>query len=329
MSNELLFLNRADLLATWEPKRVINKIHDSLEIYLSGDYLMPDRLSATYDGQTIVCMPAFCKGCCGEKVLTITPENVNRKLPSIYGMMVVNDSVTGKPLAIFDGGTFTALRTGAVGAGVAMSILAPKNAHKLGLIGCGVQGYYHILYACTVREIDDIYLFNIPKIDLTNFINMLKDDFKKLGITRDIKFTVCESSSDVAINAEVIITTTTSPTPVFPDDKKLFEGKTIIGVGSYQPTTRDFPDAIFGDDTAVFVEMDYVTEEAGELAIPIKNGIVKKEEIHHILDAEKDPKLMKKTNFFKTVGMALYDVVVAEDMYKCAVEKNLGQKVNL
>lgn len=328
-SDKLLFLNRGDLISTFTPERVMKKVKESMEIYMSGKFLMPERLSATYAGQTIVCMPAFTPNACGNKILTVTPSNIERHLPSIYGLMVVNDAVTGRPKGIFDGGAFTAIRTGAIGCGVALNILAPAQAHTLGLIGCGAQGYYHVIYACTVREIDTVYLFNTPKIDLSKFIRGCKEDLKRFGVTREITFTVCESAVSAVRDAEIIVTTTTAPTPVLPDDKTLFEGKTVIGVGSYQPHTRELPDALFGPDTAVFVEIEFAMEEAGELAIPIKNGLVKKEDVHLILEAEKDPSLKKKTNFFKTVGMALYDVVVGDDIFDAAVEKNLGQYIML
>ncbi len=51
----------------------------------------------------------------GTKILSIFPDNASLGLPSIDGIMYLNDYQTGKPLAVMDGQAVTAWRTGAVG----------------------------------------------------------------------------------------------------------------------------------------------------------------------------------------------------------------------
>ena len=58
-----------------------------------------------------------------------------------------------------NGSVLTAMRTGAVG-GVALRYLAPEDAASVGLVGCGMQGLHQLLYACEVRPITDIYLYD-------------------------------------------------------------------------------------------------------------------------------------------------------------------------
>ncbi len=47
--------------------------------------------------------------------------------------------------------------------------------------------------------------------------------------------------------SEIIITATGSHHPVVPDRGDWWKGKTIIGIGSYKPEMREFPDQIFSN----------------------------------------------------------------------------------
>lgn len=63
-------------------------------------------------------------------------------LPTISGLVVLNDSETGVPLAVMDAGALTATRTAAV-TGVTMRHLAPEGWHRVALLGYGAQGRAH------------------------------------------------------------------------------------------------------------------------------------------------------------------------------------------
>ena len=54
------------------------------------------------------------------------PENPKKGLPLLTGLMILNDVKTGLPLAIMNGSSLTAMRTGAVG-GVGVRYLAREN----------------------------------------------------------------------------------------------------------------------------------------------------------------------------------------------------------
>lgn len=67
-------------------------------------------------------------------------------LPAINALVVINDPVTGLPVAILDGGPITAARTAAV-SGVAIRRFAPRldgRPPRAALIGAGVQGRSHL-----------------------------------------------------------------------------------------------------------------------------------------------------------------------------------------
>lgn len=92
-------------------------------------------------GSFIHAMPAYVPSshAVGCKWIAGYPENQQRGLPYINGLMVLNDPATGLPLAVMDAGWITAVRTGAA-TGLAARFFARENSESVGLVACGVQG---------------------------------------------------------------------------------------------------------------------------------------------------------------------------------------------
>jgi ornithine cyclodeaminase/alanine dehydrogenase len=68
------------------------------------------------------------------------PDNPRRHgLPTIQGTVMLADAETGRPLAVMDSASITALRTGAATA-VAAKFLARRDARTATIVGCGAQG---------------------------------------------------------------------------------------------------------------------------------------------------------------------------------------------
>jgi ornithine cyclodeaminase/alanine dehydrogenase len=82
----------------------------------------------------------------GMKWIAGFPTNIGAGLPALHGLVVVNDPLTGVPIAIMDGGPITASRTAAV-SGVAIGRWSPPvagRAPRAAIIGAGVQGQAHV-----------------------------------------------------------------------------------------------------------------------------------------------------------------------------------------
>jgi ornithine cyclodeaminase/alanine dehydrogenase len=89
-------------------------------------------------------MPAYLAD---EDVLAIKwvsgyPQNKERGLPYISGLIVLNDAATGFPLAVMDAAEITAARTAAA-SGVCIRRWAPEGWRRAAVLGCGEQGRYH------------------------------------------------------------------------------------------------------------------------------------------------------------------------------------------
>ena len=321
----MIVLNKEDIESLVVFDELMDKIEEAYDVFYKNEYFMPPRPTVEYKNKTLLYMPCFTQNIFGTKILTVFPENRNIGEPAIDGLMLLNDYETGKPLVIMDGKTITSLRTGAVG-GVGVRHLSKENATSVGIIGAGIQGYYQILYACATRKIKNVLIYDAFITDLTHFV----DSLKKALNDDSIIVTACKDTVELLSKSDIVITATTSNTPVIPNDASLLKGKCFIGIGSYKPTMREYPDAIFSLLEKVYIDLPFACEESGDLCVPIENSVLDKSKVRTFSDflALKE-KVEGDTTFFKSVGMGLFDLIISEAIYKKAKEKNIGQVLTL
>ncbi len=321
----MLFLNTHDIMKALTFDEVMDSVEEALRIYENRTFVMPHRLAVNCGGKNILLlMPCVANENIATKILTVFPENKARNRPVIDGVVLLNDQVTGEILAIMDGKTITSMRTGAV-TGVNIRYLAREDANCVGLVGCGVQGYYQLMYACTARNISRITLFDISDATIPPLIERLKKALP--GIT----LKTAESPEELVHLSDIVITATTARKPVFPNEPELFKGKHFVAIGSFEPDVREYPDAIFSLLEKVWIDIDFAKEESGELLIPLKEGNLKAEQVEtlgHFIQSGREPERgAYGTTFFKSVGMALFDLTTAQLTYTQAIKNNLGTKL--
>lgn len=318
----MLVLNEADIIKAVDFNDLLKSVEDAFLMQEKGNFNMPDRTHIDFEGNVLLLMPCFSNDYFSTKLVSVFPENKNLGKPAIYGSVILNDGKTGEPLALLDGSKLTALRTGAVGA-MGLLYTTPKNIKSLGLVGAGVQGFHQVLFACAVRSIDHVYVFDPFNQNLNTFIKDLKKYLPEVEITN------CSNSLELTKKSEAIITTTTSMTPVLPDDRNLYIGKHIIGIGSYKPKMQELPDSIYKDLDQVFVDTKHAIKESGDLSLRIKNGLIKEDQIFTLGKLiNKEVEIDEyKTTLFKSVGMALFDLLVAKKIYLNSLEKGIGTEV--
>ena len=322
----MLFLNKEDIAKSVDLNGMMDQIEEAYRIFGSGEFYMPHRPTIVHDNVTILYMPCFTEKSLGTKMLTICPENSKLGLPSIDGLVIMNDRKTGKPLAILDGQSVTAYRTGAV-AGVGIRHLSRTDCKSVGIVGAGTQSFHAALYACAARPIETVYVYNHSDRDLTDYLNRLEKAIDNPAV----KVVQCKAVEDLVKNSDIICTATPAEAPVLPADKTLLEGKCIIAIGSYKPTMREIPDTIFELIDNVYTELEYACEESGDLSQPLEAGLLTMDRVklmHNLLEEGTVPdELAKKTTYFKSVGMGLFDLCIAQKLVDDAGEKGIGQIV--
>ena len=316
----MVILGKEDIQDLADLNEMMDQIEEAYRIFGVGDFYMPPRPVVEHDNKTLMYMPCYTKDIIGTKILSIFPDNARLGLPSIDGVVLLNDQKTGAPVAVLDGQSVTAYRTGAVG-GVAIRHLSRKDCHTAGIVGAGTQGFYLALYACAARDIHTVYVYNHSDRDLSEYLGRMKKAIDK----PDIKVVQCKSIEELVVNSDIICTATPSEEPVLPDDSALLDGKCIVAIGSYTPQMREIPNAIWELVDHVYIELPYACEESGDLSQPLAEGRITEEQTvlmdQFLASGADEDEITRKTTYFKSVGMGLFDVCIAQKLLEKAKER--------
>ena len=137
---KIRMLAAADVRAALPMPKAIEAMKQAYMQFSSGRSTVPLRTHVQTEKGVSLLMPAYLHDSrnLGVKIISIYEDNPQRNLPTISATVMVLDPDTGFPLALIDGGSLTAIRTGA-GGGAAADVLARKNAGNVALFGAGVQ----------------------------------------------------------------------------------------------------------------------------------------------------------------------------------------------
>jgi len=145
--------------------------------------------------------------------------------------------------------------------------------------------------------------------------------------------TLARSADEAVARSDVIISATTSTTPVFRADS-VRRGAHINAIGSNAPNRQEIDPALLTKAKVVVDSREQALLEAGDLIQPIKNGEYSPERIHAelsevILGTKRGREEDSEITLFKSVGIAVQDVALASWVYNQAVKKGVGQEVRL
>ena len=271
---------------------------------------VPPRVHLDRGPNTLLLMPCFGSTYFSTKLVSVFPKNLQKKEPMIYGSVLLNDGQTGRPLAVMDGSKLTAMRTAAVGA-VGIKYLAPQEASNLGVVGLGIQGFHQALFACQQRNIRTLRIMDNSGEVMSRFSERFSAFYPKINVIP------CKSAEELCNASEIVITATGSHQPVVPAHGGWWKGKTVVGIGSYKPDMREFPDSFFADLEQVFVDTPVALEETGDLLEPLNKGLISEANIFPLWDLIQEKVVLSgETRFFKSVGMAAFDLYAAKLVYE-------------
>lgn len=294
-----------------------------------ADVPLRSRIHLRKQNGVALFMPAYLKQSddLAVKVVTLFPNNLKRNEPMIYAAVLVMDPETGRPLALLEGSSLTAIRTGA-GSGAATDFLARSEAATAAIIGSGVQARTQLEAVCTVREIETVYVYSPNQEHARAFIEEMAGQGP---IPADIRLA---SSADEAVEtADIICTATTAYEPVF-NGRKLKPGSHINAVGSYTPDMQEVDIITVRDSLVVVDSREAILAEAGDILVPLQTRAITENHIYAELgeivagmkDGRTDP---DQITYFKSVGLAVQDAAAARVALENAVKLNLGTVVEL
>ena len=319
------YLSPSDIRQALSYEEMMAAVEEAFLLFAQGQCAMADRSALTQGRTTLATMPCFAGGYAATKLIASSPDNARRGLPSLYGTVLLSQGDTGQPVALLEGNTLTALRTGAIG-GLAARHLAPEGAASAGLVGCGVQGLHQLAFLCQVRPIHTVYLYNHGSKDLGPFCRQLE----AMAAPKTFTIELCPDPDTLLAKSDIVVTATPATAPLFADDPGPFRGKCLIAIGSWQPEMREIPEAIWQATQEVFLELPFACQESGDLSQPLASGALKPEGLRYFGDyllakEAGSPPALPHTRYFKSVGIAVFDAIAARNVYLAAREKGLGQ----
>jgi len=260
----------------------------------------------------------------GVKVVTLFPGNPAAGLPFIQAVVVVLDATNGSPLAVLDGTTLTAIRTGAA-SGAATDLLARQDAAVAAIFGAGVQARTQLEAVCAVRDIREARVVDVVPGAAAAMAGAVGD---RLGITAR----ACATAAEALEGADIVCTATTSEVPVFADSE-LSPGTHINAVGSYKPHVREIPPETVCRARVVVDQVAMAWEEAGDLILPLREGVISEDHIRAevgqiVLGTKPGREDAGEITFFKSVGVAIQDLAAAGRALANALEQGLGTDVD-
>jgi len=317
----MLVINEQDQQQLLNMKEVIDEVAHALKAFSEGKTETPLRYVLPFNNENkYLVMPALSDELkiVGIKTVTFAPENPEKGKKTITGSVLLSDYETGETLAVLDGNYLTKIRTGAI-SGVATKYLAREEAKTLCVIGAGDQAQGLVAAVMAGRNIDTVHFSSRTKEKANQFADTVA---KKYHVTTKV-FNVADDAME---KADIIVTATNSSYPVY--SRSLKPGVHLNAVGSFKPDMQELPsESMLVANKIVVESVEAAMEETGDLKVPQDEGLITVNSLYgelgdivagNILGREDN----KEVTLFKSVGLAIVDIVVAHYFYKKALKNS-------
>lgn len=160
---EMLYLSRADILSLEISPSEINAAVEAAFIAKAEGraYIKPKIAIARPDGAALLGKAAaLADPAYGSiKWLVNTPGNANKGLPDFLPIILLNEGVTGMPVAVMEATWITEVRTGSMSA-ICARYMARPESRKIGFIACGTQARGNFETIRAVLPLSDVTAYS-------------------------------------------------------------------------------------------------------------------------------------------------------------------------
>ncbi len=297
--------------------------------FSSGEVLQPVR-SVLAVGPTRAffgLMPAYVEqpARLGAKLVTVFNDNHGRGLPSHLASIVLLDPETGALMALMDGRYITEARTAAVSA-VSARHLARPEAATLAIIGSGVQARSHLEAYAEVRSLRHVRVWSPNARSRSRFV-------EEMAGRVPARIEAAPSAAAAANGADLIVLATSSATPVL-EDGWVAAGAHVVSVGACRPDQREMDPALVARGRVFVDSRAAALVESGDVVQGIREHRFAETHIAGELGDVVLSRVAGRTStdqvtIFKSLGMAVEDVVTADLVFRKAVETGAGTELTL
>ncbi|HXG88929.1 MAG TPA: ornithine cyclodeaminase family protein [Vicinamibacterales bacterium] len=329
MAQRFRLLTEDHVKALLPMEELIAAMEAALARFSGGEVLQPVRtvLSVGPTKAFFGLMPAYITkpARLGAKVVTVFNDNHKRGLPSHLATILLLDPDTGALVAVMDGRYITEARTAAVSA-VSARHLSNQDASTLAIIGSGVQARSHLESYAAVRSLREVRVWSPQARSRERFVE---------ETTGRIPARIVDSASAEAAldGAELVVLATSSATPVI-EDAWVMPGAHVVSVGACRPDQREMAPELVARARLFVDSRSASLIESGDIVM----GICEKRfNEGHVIGELGDVVLGRldgRTNdeqvtVFKSLGMAVEDVVAADLVFQKALDTGAGTELTL
>lgn len=297
---------------------------DALEEAFSKPFTQPPRQVFLLDEQpdnydAFALLPSWNDQIIAVKAFTYFPSNTLPD-PILHSKILIFNRGNGEPLALVDGTTVTFWRTAGV-SGLATRLLSREDSSTMLMVGAGNLASYIIRANASVRPLKKVMVWanpeGSPRAEKAKAV--VECMSKELP---EIEFSVVEDLQAACGESDIIVSATGSP-DILIKGSWIKEGTHLDFIGNHHADKRECDSEVI-TRSKVYVD-SYVNafKEAGEIIVPIEEGVFTKEDIIAELsemcsgkcDLRKDD---KEITVFKSIGQAITDLVAASVVYRDA-----------
>ncbi|MCM3216684.1 2,3-diaminopropionate biosynthesis protein SbnB [Niallia taxi] len=301
-------------------KETISCIEKAVQALDVNDYAQPVKPYLRYNNMKnrIIAMPAYVGQdihSAGIKWIASFPDNIKKNIPRANCVVVLNNADTGEVKSIINTPLISIIRTASVSGLIMKNYLNQKSNSNfnIGIIGWGPIGQQHYQMATTLLgdKIKKIYVYDLKEIDQEN-------------LNKDNRIVVCKDWKEAYLNSDIVMTCTVSDRPYINEKPKT--GALLLNVSLRDYTSEVYEyvkDTIIVDNWKEVCREDTDVErfslEKGlnETMVKTITDIVCRDGFK---DYNQDNNVM-----FNPMGMAVFDIALAEYYYKKSKELNIGQ----
>jgi alanine dehydrogenase len=329
MSQRFRLLTEQHVTALLPLNDLVAAMEAALARFSAGEVLQPVRSVLMVGPQKAYfgLMPAYVAEPpqLGAKLVTVFGGNAAKGLPSHLATILLLDPDTGSLIALMDGRYITEARTAAVSA-VSARHLAAANASSLAIIGSGVQARSHLEALALVRPLRDVRVWSPQARSRERFVSEMQGH--AAGALR-----ATGSAEEAVRGAEMIVLVTSSPEPVI-DDAWVAPGAHVISVGACRPDQREMAPALVARSRLVVDSRAAALIESGDIVQGIREGRFSDAHVagelgEIVLGRVPGRRSPEEVTVFKSLGMAVEDVVAADLVYRRAIETGAGTELTL
>lgn len=242
-------------------------------------------------------------------------NNADLGLPISDGLLLVFSQKTGElKLILLDKCWLTDVRTAAAGA-VAAKHLAPKNIHRIGIVGTGVQAKMQLEMLRDVVDCTSCLVWGRDSTKVQRMIADLRASESVQAWEGGLEIEAAPTLDDLVSQCNLIVTTTSARSPLIRADQ-VQQGTHITAMGSDDHGKQELEAEVLGKADLVVADSVSQCVDHGECFGAVQEGHIAADSILELGNVIKNGEIGRTTEDQITVadltGVAIQDIQIAK-----------------